>query len=177
MTFNEIKKEIQLEIKTNRKTKLIWYWGLISMILVFALKWIRARHMKLSETLDFLQGTLPNFFAATGICAGTFIFYKLIFRVDHSFWLKLIFSVSFTFFGLIFWEVIQYFMGSPMDIYDIMMTTIGCILTVGFIMTLYSEKPIQNINTNTTPINNQSDTKIISEKHTLIKNNLEKIKN
>lgn len=145
MTFEEIKKEIKLEIKTDKKVKAIWYWGLFSMIGVFILKWIRARHMNLSEVQDFLQGTLPNFFAATGICASVFIFYKLFFRVDASSSKKLIFSTLFTFFGLILWEVVQYFMGSPMDIYDMLMTTLGCILTAGFILILYSEKPSQTI--------------------------------
>lgn len=143
MTFNEIKKEIKLEIKTDKKVKAIWYWGLFSMIGVFLLKWIRARHMHLSETQDFLQGTLPNFFAATGICACLFIFYRLIFRTHASFKKKLLFATLFTFFGLILWEVIQYFMGSPMDIYDILMTTLGCILTAGFILFLYSERSTQ----------------------------------
>ncbi|OCA69922.1 hypothetical protein BBH99_03810 [Chryseobacterium contaminans] len=49
------------------------------------------------------------------------------------------------FVGLVFWEVIQYFMGSPMDIYDILMTASGCILTAVFILTLYSEKFSQKI--------------------------------
>lgn len=84
MTFDEIKKEIKLEIKTDKKIKAIWYWGLFSMIGVFILKWIRAKHMHLSEVQDFLQGTLPNFFAATGICASIFVFYKLLFRTDAS---------------------------------------------------------------------------------------------
>ncbi|SHE47204.1 hypothetical protein SAMN05443633_101309 [Chryseobacterium arachidis] len=137
MTFDEIKKETQLEIKTNPKTRLIWYWGLASLISVFILKWIRAQHMHLSEPADFLQGTLPNFFAATGICAAVFVYHKLIFRVDKPFTEKLIFATLFTLFGLILWEVIQYFMGSPMDIYDIMMTIFGCGITGGFIYILY----------------------------------------
>ncbi|SIS79016.1 hypothetical protein SAMN05421786_102109 [Chryseobacterium ureilyticum] len=145
MTFNEIKKEIKFDIKTDKKVKAIWYWGLFSMTGVFILKWIRARHMHLSETQDFLQGTLPNFFAATGIFASVFIFYKLLFRTDASSSKKLIFSTLFTFFGLILWEVIQYFMGSPMDIYDVLMTILGCILTGGFIQILYSENSSQKI--------------------------------
>lgn len=145
MTFNEIKKEIKFEIKTDKKVKAIWYWGLFSMIGVFILKWIRAKHMHLSEVQDFLQGTLPNFFAATGICASIFVFYKLLFRTDTSSSKKLIFAILFTFFGLIFWEVIQFLMGSPMDIYDVLMTALGCILTAGFIKFLYSEKTSQKI--------------------------------
>ncbi|CEJ71061.1 hypothetical protein [Chryseobacterium oranimense] len=144
MTFNEIKKEIQLEIKTNKKVRSIWYWGLFSMTAVFVLKWIRARHMNLSGVQDFLQGTLPNFFAATGICASLFIFYKLIFFTDTSFTKKLAFSTLFTFFGLAAWEVIQYYMGSPMDIYDILMTISGCVMTAGFIMIVHSDRLQQN---------------------------------
>ncbi|WP_347216148.1 hypothetical protein [Chryseobacterium sp.] len=143
MTFDEIKKEIKLEIKTDKKVKAIWYWGLFSMIGVFLLKWIRAQHMNLSEIQDFLQGTLPNFFAATGICASIFIFYKLLFRADTPFSKKLIFSTLFTFFGLVLWEVIQFFMGSPMDIYDMLMTALGCAMTAGFILIIYSEKRSQ----------------------------------
>ena len=137
MAFNEIKNEIRSGIKTDRKLRLIWYWGIISMSAVFVLKWFRARHLQLSPTVDFLQGTLPNFFAATGFCAVFFIYYKLIFQTDNSFNKKLMFSTLFTFAGLIIWEIIQYFMGSPMDFYDIVMTTIGCILTAGFIQQLY----------------------------------------
>lgn len=139
MTFDETKKEIQLELKTNKKLKLIWYWALVSMICVFILKWFRAKHMNLPESIDFLQGTLPNFFAATGFCAGLFVYYKLIFRVDTSFTKKLIFSTLFTFFGLVIWEVVQYFMGSPMDIYDMLMTTLGCSATAGFIIALHTK--------------------------------------
>lgn len=141
MTFDEIKKEIKLEIKTNRKIQLIWYWGIVSMTCVFLLKWFRSRHLKLSESIDFLQGTLPNFFAATGICAALFVYYKLIFRADyHSLTRKLLFSTLFTFFGLIVWEVMQFFMGSPMDIYDMLMTAAGCTVTAGFIIILHREK-------------------------------------
>ncbi len=92
MAFNEIKNEIRSNIKTDRKLKLIWYWGIISMLAVFILKWFRAKHLQLSPAIDFLQGTLPNFFAATGFCAVFFIYYKLIFQTDSSFNKKLMFS-------------------------------------------------------------------------------------
>jgi hypothetical protein len=144
MTFNEIKREIKFNIKNDQKLRLIWYWGLISITSVFALKYFRSQHLILSPEIDFLQGTLPNLFAATAFCAIFFIYYKLIFRIDSSFNKRLILSTLFTFLGLIIWEVIQYFMGSRIDFYDILMTAIGCILTATFIKFVFSNiKPTE----------------------------------
>ncbi|UFH31414.1 hypothetical protein LNP04_15780 [Chryseobacterium sp. C-71] len=146
MTFNEIKHEIKVNIKNDLKLRLIWYWGLISIILIFGLKYFRSKHLILSPEINFLQGTLPNLFAATAFCAIFFIYYKLIFRIDSSFNKKLIFSTLLTFLGLVIWEIIQYFMGSRIDFYDILMTTIGCILTAAFIKLVFMIKsPLVNL--------------------------------
>jgi len=46
----------------------------------------------------------------------------------------------FTFLGLTIWEYAQYFMGFPVDNYDILMSLIGCVLTAGIIWFLGKRK-------------------------------------
>lgn len=83
MSFAEIKDEIKLQIRHDKKYKYVWSWALVSIICVFALKWFRYRHFELSPTVDFLQGVLPNFFAATTF-TGIFFYYKLIYRIAST---------------------------------------------------------------------------------------------
>ncbi|MBD8084586.1 hypothetical protein [Chryseobacterium caseinilyticum] len=139
MSFAEIKDEIKLQIRHDKKYKYVWSWALVSIICVFALKWFRYRQFELSPTVDFLQGVLPNFFAATTFTAGFFIYYKLIFRTDNTTDNKLTISSAISFFGLVIWEFIQLMMGSPIDIYDIFTTFLGCLITFIFVKFLFSK--------------------------------------
>jgi hypothetical protein len=111
------------------------------MIFVIIIKGIiRPLHLHFSEVGVFFIGTLPNFFAATGFCSFFFVYSKLFLenkKFLQSTISRLIFSSIITFIGLAFWEVIQKFLGDPMDFYDILMTGVGCICTYLFILTLY----------------------------------------
>lgn len=136
MALNKIEliKSIKNENSKNKNSRLISIWGLVSFGFCFFIRAvIRPRQYHFTGILDFLQGTLPNFFAATGICAIAFLNYKLFFGTVEqipSTNKKLVFGFLFSFIGLTLWEIIQYFMGYPIDYYDIIMTALGSIFTV-----------------------------------------------
>ena len=138
--MNSIKKlfENQKEQpKTKKLTHLILcIYSLLSFLAVSFIKlYVRRQNFELSITLDYLQGTLPNFFAATGICSLIFIYIVLLSKTD-TYKRKLLYAAIFTFAGLTSWEYIQYFIGYPVDYHDILMSFIGCIITVGFVFIL-----------------------------------------
>lgn len=84
-----------------------------------------------NSLFDYLQGILPNFFATTGICSLIFFYLNMFYGLKRDKCILL--AISFTFIGLSLWEFIQYSMGYPIDLNDIQMTVLGCILTVIFI--------------------------------------------
>ena len=138
--------------KSNRKDpkhRIISLWAGLSIVSVILIqRIIRPSHFKLSAFENFLQGTLPNFFSATGLCAIAFLYYKLFVCSEHTkneLLKRLIFASFFAFIGLTLWELIQYFIGFPVDYADILMTAIGCIVTSIFIVIIYKFK--SNINT------------------------------
>ena len=62
------KKEKQMQI-------ILLIYCVVSFIGIALIKYFRTLHLELTPTMDFLQGTLPNFFAATllGSCLFNFI--------------------------------------------------------------------------------------------------------
>jgi TRAP-type C4-dicarboxylate transport system permease small subunit len=138
--MNYIEKLFEIQKKQPKTEKLIHVilciYTLLSILAVCFIKlYVRRQHFELNTTLDYLQGTLPNFFAATGIC-GVVFFYANLLSKTGTYKRKLLYAFVFTFVGLTSWEYIQYFMGYPIDYHDILMSFIGCIITVGFVLIL-----------------------------------------
>jgi hypothetical protein len=138
--MNIIEKLIEVR-KKQSKTEIVIYmilciYTLLSMFAVSFIKlYIRNQHFELHGILDYLQGTLPNFFAATGICSIIFSYANLLSKTG-TYKRTLLYASIFTFAGLTAWEYIQYFMGYPIDYHDILMSFIGCIITIGFVLFL-----------------------------------------
>lgn len=140
MNFWERLNTIRIENRSIKKMNRILYWSICSFIMIPIIRIIRTQHFKLNAPLQFLQGTLPNFFAATAICALMFSYNKVIFNKDEKVYKKLWFASIFTFVCLTLWEVIEKFLGSPIDIYDIFMSALGCLLTCIFISNIIKVK-------------------------------------
>ena len=138
--MNYIEKLIEVQKKQSKEEKLmhiiLCIYAVLSFLAVSFIKvYVRNQHFELNTTFDYLQGTLPNFFAATGICSLIFYFANLL-RKTGAYKHKLLFASVFTLTGLTSWEYIQYFMGYPIDYHDILMSFIGCIITVCFVLLL-----------------------------------------
>ena len=138
--MNYLEKFFEAQKKQSKTEKLIniilCIYVLVSFLAISVIKtYVRDQHFELSVTLDYLQGTLPNFFAATGIC-GLIFYYANLLSKTGTYKRKLLYAAIFTFAGLTSWEYIQYFMGYPIDYNDILMSFIGCIITVGFVLVL-----------------------------------------
>ena len=138
--MNNIEKLLEANKKQSRTEKLIHIilciYTLLSFLAVAFIKlYVRKQHFELHTTFDYLQGTLPNFFAATGICGLIFLYANLLSKTS-TYKRKLLYAAVFTFAGLTGWEYIQYFMGYPIDYHDILMSFIGCVITIGFVLTL-----------------------------------------
>lgn len=91
-----------------------------------------------SATETFLLGTLPSLFGAAGFVTVLFIYYKIYLKRLGRYKLlnSIVFSFSVTFFGFLLWEVIR--MGLyPFDIYDVIMTLTGCLLSTILILVLF----------------------------------------
>jgi hypothetical protein len=128
-------KEFQSVLTRERLEKpvirLLMLWAGISLIMISLIKTvIRPGHFYFSGTYDFLLGTLPNFFAGAVIFVFGFIFYRPVFIENHSVFRRFLFSFLFSFCSLSAWEIIQYFMGYPIDYFDILMTVAGNITTI-----------------------------------------------
>jgi|GEM_PF-2273619 len=129
---------INLSLPNDRKLKIIAASALCSFLCIIIIqRVIRPRHWHLTGFETFLQGTLPNFFASTGICSITFIYYNSFLKngKNASLSKKIVFTSLFTFTGLTVWEIIQYFMCCPIDYDDIIMTALGC-LTMSIIISI-----------------------------------------
>ncbi|MCL2074697.1 MAG: hypothetical protein FWH18_12300 [Marinilabiliaceae bacterium] len=138
--MNNIEKLVERlkeQSKTEKKIYMFLYiYALLSMFAVSFIKlYIRKQQFELYTIFDYLQGTLPNFFAATGICSLIFCYAELL-RKTGTYKRKLLYASVFTFAGLTGWEYIQYFMGYPIDYHDILMSFIGCIMTIAFVLLL-----------------------------------------
>lgn len=131
MNFRDIKYEVDKERKENPKLKILIYWAFLCFLGITLIKTvIRPKHYHLSETLDFLQGTLPNFFAGAIFYVLAFIYFRAFFRNESSLIRRHIFAFLFSFLGLTLWECIQFLMGFPIDYFDIIMTAIGNLFTI-----------------------------------------------
>ncbi|GEM_PF-4967162 len=116
---------------------------IVSMGLVMMIRYIRSLRLSLSDWELFLQGTLPNFFAATGLWGVIFMWYKKFAVVKGFYTLRNTLMVTFliVFSGLCAWEVMQlYIADAPMDVYDIMMSFIGCVLMSGLSIGMYRDE-------------------------------------
>jgi len=138
--MNNIEKLFEFQKKQSETEKLIHIilciYVLLSFLAISFIKlYVRNQHFELNAALDYLQGTLPNFFAATGIC-GLIFFYANLLNKTGIYKRKLLYAAVFTFAGLTSWEYIQYFMGYPIDYHDILMSFMGCIITVSFVFVL-----------------------------------------
>jgi len=138
--MNYIEKLLETQKKKTKTEKqihiILCIYALLSFFAVSFIKlYVRNRNFESNATLDYLQGTLPNFFAATGIC-GLIFFYANLLNKIGTYKRKLLYAAVFTFAGLTSWEYIQYFMGYPIDYHDILMSFIGCIITVGLVLIL-----------------------------------------
>ena len=137
MNFENIRYEIHKERREKPNLKYLIYWAIISALGIVIIRIvIRPKHYQLSETLDFLQGTLPNFFAGAMFFVLAFLYYRALFRNNNSLIRRIIFAFLFSFLGLTLWEYIQYLMGYPIDYFDILMTAIGNLFTIIIILIL-----------------------------------------
>ena len=135
MNFTNVKYEIDKERKEKPNMKILSYWAIVSFLgIIITQDIIRPRHIQLSETFDFLQGTLPNFFAGSGFFALAFVYYRAFYRTGNSLNRRLIFAFIFSFLGLTLWEFVRYFMDYPIDYFDILMTLIGNVFTIIIIL-------------------------------------------
>ena len=131
--FENQKKQSKMEKQAHI---ILCIYALFSFFAVSFIKlYVRNQSFELNATLDYLQGTLPNFFAATGICSLIF-FYANSLNKTGTYKCKLLYAAIFTFVGLTGWEYIQYFMGYPIDYHDILMSFTGCMITIGFVFIL-----------------------------------------
>jgi len=95
---------------------------------------IRPRHFHLNAPGVFLQGTLPNFFAATTIAPFTFLLMVTVAGTGAQLNKLNAYACTFTFFGLTAWELVLHYYGRrPIDVYDILMSAIGGVLMFFFI--------------------------------------------
>ena len=136
--LNKINFNKELEKDKLRFTILI-FWEITLMIGVAYIQYIlRPQKLNLSTTGIFLQGTLPSLFGASGYLALFFVFHKVLKSNSNNY--KLINSVVFafllTFGGLTFWELIRTVI-YPFDFYDIIMTFLGCLISLLLISVLY----------------------------------------
>ncbi len=137
MKFIDRIRNLNPSLRNDRKSMVISVFGLVSFLCVVLIqRVIRPQHIQLSGIEMFLQGTLPNFFAATGICSISFLYMAIVFnegKSNNSYKKRLAIAVFFTFLGLTLWEIIQKFMDCPIDYGDIIMTAAGCLLAALFI--------------------------------------------
>ncbi|MFA5555150.1 MAG: hypothetical protein WDA68_11445 [Phycisphaerae bacterium] len=137
MNFQNIRYEIDKERNEKPNLKVLIYWAIISLLGIIIIRiFIRPKRYHLSETFDFLQGTLPNFFAGAIFCVLAFVYYRAFFGNKNSIIGRLTFAFLFSFLGLTLWEYIQYLMGYPIDLFDIIMTGIGNMFTIIIILLL-----------------------------------------
>lgn len=135
-------KDINSKIKQDKQLKPALIIAILSFLGIFIIKAIRPYHFELTYFQIFLQGTLPNFFAAVGFCVLGFNYSPIFFQLGNlklTLNYQLIFAFLFSFGGLTIWEAIQYFMGFPIDYYDILMTAIGSAAMTIFIKILKSK--------------------------------------
>ncbi|PVX50729.1 hypothetical protein C7377_1042 [Balneicella halophila] len=138
MNFQNIKYEVAKERKEKPKLKILIYWAILSFLGIILIKsYIRPQPPHLSETLDFLQETLPNFFAGAIFYVLGFIYFKGLFRSENSLIRRHLFAFLFSFLGLTLWEYIQFFLWDyPIDYFDNIMTAVGNIFTIFIIFLL-----------------------------------------
>ncbi|BDX39103.1 hypothetical protein CYCD_24580 [Tenuifilaceae bacterium CYCD] len=133
MKFRDAVVCVNEDVQSNSGMKAISIWSVVSFLMVIAIKTSRGQPFHLSPMFSFMQGTLPNFFAATGITSWAFMYYRIFPFSSSRLLPRILLASLFAFAGLTLWEVVQYFMGYAMDINDIAMTAVGCILTSVFI--------------------------------------------
>ncbi|RXP64656.1 hypothetical protein EC396_01405 [Lutibacter sp. HS1-25] len=137
MNFNNIKYQLAKERKEKPRMRILSYWAIVSFLGIVIIKTIiRPKNLHLSGTFDFLQGTLPNFFAGSGFCVIAFVYFRAFYIHENSLTKRLLFAFLFSFLGLTLWEFIQFFMGYPIDFYDILMTAMGNLLTIIIVVLL-----------------------------------------
>ena len=114
-------------------------WEILCIIVTFYIQeFLRPQKLQLSTFGYFLQGTLPSFFGAAGWYVLFFIFHKIYqstkneYRLTHS----IIFAFAMTFGGLTLWEFMRMVI-RPFDLYDVIMTFLGCAVSTIFILILY----------------------------------------
>lgn len=131
MFLKNIHRQIAKERQEKPLMKFIMFWGITSLVIISVIKTVlRPRHYHFSEIFDFLLDTLPNFFAGAAIFVFGFLFYIAIFKNNYTVLRRFLFSSVFSFCSLTIWEIIQYFMGYPIDVFDIIMTVAGIITSI-----------------------------------------------
>jgi hypothetical protein len=132
----DFSKEVR---KDKKRNSILSLWVTLCMIVTFYIQeFLRPQKLQLSTLGYFLQGTLPSFFGAAGWCVLFFIFHKIYKSFNNEY--KLINSITFafvmTFGGLTLWEFMRMII-RPFDIYDIVMTFLGCAVSSILIFMLY----------------------------------------
>jgi hypothetical protein len=134
------KEEIEKIVELDKKKYIILVvWEILNMIAVVYIQYfLRAQKIAYSATEKFLLGTLPSLFGAAAFVAIIFVFHTIYSKLLGRYKLlnSITFAFSVTFFGFLLWEIIR--MGIyPFDLYDIVMTFVGCVLSSVIILTLF----------------------------------------
>lgn len=92
--------------------------------------WIRPELGTKNQSLSFLCGILPNFFAGIGISVSLFVrLFKSYPNKQFSLYTMALISCLLAIVGLSMWEVAQIVAGRRFDLYDIMATIAGAACT------------------------------------------------
>lgn len=135
------KKKVEKVINADKaKYIFLTVWELLLMGCVVGIQYfLRSKEIRYSVTQTFLLGTLPSLFGAAAFVSVLFIYHKIYTTITGTYKFKrtFIFSFSFTFIGFLLWEIIR--MGLyPFDIYDIVMTFVGCTISTILILVLFN---------------------------------------
>jgi glycopeptide antibiotics resistance protein len=98
--------------------------------------------MQFNDWLLFIRGTFPNFLGAIGYCTIFFVYFRayLIKKGKYNFYTALFGAFIFSFGGLCLWELCQLLPFFTFDIFDILMTFAGSVLSSILIIFLYRKQ-------------------------------------
>lgn len=135
---------IQHFIRNYKELRIIVFLGIASFLFIIIIKGIvRPLHMEYSMVGTILQGVLPNFFAASGFSAFSFIYitFFLFKRKANNVISKAIFlSLTLPFLVLFIWEYLQFFIWQyPIDYQDIIASAFGSGIIVILLIFLTKE--------------------------------------
>ena len=136
---------VQYFIENNKGYRIIILVGVVSMLFIILIKGvIRPLHLYYSHVATVLQGILPDFFAASGFSAFSFIYLAYFLsekKCKNAVRKAMIFSFAVSFLILLIWEYIQFFIWQySVDLMDILASAVGSAVMVALIIFLTKRK-------------------------------------